>query len=306
METTRWQTIPPEILVEVYFWLELEDQCAVAATCKHWREAFFAPKLLRTKDLHLYVYMNLEFEKTKFLSKFTRFAKSFHIDWPKMSHLHVDTPGQWDTQNALAISALIAQLKLNDNLKSLKLKLENPASRQDSFVKSVQDDLKQILLKCSDLRYISFGCHPLIIPQDLNDVLLQGKVFQLTDLHIANAWADATDELCINQGLAAEVAGQLMQLQNLSLNWEDMTDDLLRALIKRRTKVQMEKLILFTDLRKNCETLHPSYRQWNELCIKNPKIQIYIIFCKESQGQTFKACLGLQNIDHGHVTFQMC
>ena len=300
-----WNLLPSEALKTIFTFLTLRERCSASATCSKWRELFFLPIFWR--HLNLVLSTRKDGARSEFFSEIACYIKYLEITWPypwtidqrNLKHVSNTRPVDKDIANNLKV--FFQALSKNTCLKSVIIKFENSASHDEQFCDVVAHCLSKILINCRGLEFVSFGYHPLITWMKLASVT--ARVLQLSnveELHISSPTSiapfEASNKLGSLQLCKNDVCNfkDYNKLRTLSINWIDVTPDLIGSLCAREgNATSMQKLIIYLHKHENCHLdKHPSKEEWQKFTSLNPNLKISFVILKELVG----VCASVKNI----------
>ena len=286
------ERLPSEALTTIFTFLPLNDRCSASATCTKWRELFFLPIFWRNLTLKLGT--RRDGAKLEFLSRIATYIKYLEISWPhpwlldQRNIKQKENVRPVDKDIAKNLTIFFQALRQNSCLKSLVLKIENAGSSEDHFCDVVTDCMREIFTNCRKLEFISFGHHSkitwkkILSTAEKQEMLLEN----VRELHISFPEFDnslkSNKEEKNNSGMCQQEFlhfKQFSKLQVLSINWSDITPDLINALSSRdRSASRMQKLVIYLQKHENCnENYHPHEEQWQKLTSLNPQMKICLV-----------------------------
>ena len=287
------ERLPSEALTTIFTFLPLSDRCSASATCTKWRELFFLPIFWRNLTLNLRT--RKDGAKLEFLSRIATYTKYLEISWPhpwlldQRNTIQKENIRPVDKDIANNLTIFFQALRQNTCLKSLVIKFENAGSLDDHFCDVVTDCMREIFTNCRKLEFISFGHLSKITWKKISTTVAKQEILleNLRELHISFPEFDNSLKSNKEQQYNSEMCQQTFllhfkqfsKLQVLSINWSDITPDLINALSSRDSSAsRMQKLIIYLQKHENCnENFHPHEEQWQKLTSLNPHMKICLV-----------------------------
>ncbi len=273
-----WENLPENIVVDILSYLSCKERCRVSAICQSWRQSLYAGQLWRIFYIDIDVQSSKSGSKLNFMNRFVKYARHVKIIWTSTKQ----TANKKDIVNGKYIEHFFYRMEKDcEKLKSLKLRFGDRQSHQEDFYGPISQSLEIILCKNPSLGYISFGGHPHFTPNDLNSVLLRGKVFDLEDLH-----CDLSRNYRKYKPLLSETyVMRLQKLKYLSLNWGEVTAPLIEGLLNGGALLKQFSIFISPPTDRSSHSdfnismcPHPSEKQWKYLAEKNRELSLHLVF----------------------------
>ncbi|XP_002732934.1 F-box only protein 33-like [Saccoglossus kowalevskii] len=251
--TTDWSRLPSVVIVEIFSFLSHKDRIHASSICSRWRQCIFHPSLWKKLEFNLE--NDYEYGRANFLSsRCGNFVGDFTLEWP-----------DYLLENKKAL-AVLQNLRRNRRLQKLCLLACN-SDFDDETLGGFIDIIEEILLNSKKLSCLSLGYIPELCDSEVLDRIGDNCSTSLHTLHLASL---LPDEAMHNiQPYSLRV---FKNLQILSLNYDDLSNDMLSVLTQPdRTKLQ-HLLILADGLGSHKSAV--SNVMWQGLVTHSPNVKV--------------------------------